>query len=656
MNSFVHGAPPKRSHRSSRAPARWMRETRRRLPVSSASCSIRLRTTSPRSRRLSYVTTDDEEAVRLARQALVLEEHEYNRGALVQALLRFEDVAHVAEAAGEAERLLESDDVGSLATAAMAGLRAENIDLMQRAVTELDRVGPDALQTHYFAGVLAALSGEFEEAETRIDRALELGLPREAAEWLLSDSGIRSRARASRWFRYGIYLALAWAAGLGILVAVGIALSRVTLRAIETHTPDATGAPSSTEQLIRRVYRFVLGITSAYFYVSQPFVFLLVLGIAAGLAYAVLALGYIPIKLALIVIVLVLVTLWSMLKGLIARSEDEDPGPRLEESEAPSFFRVLREVAAKVGTPPVDSVYVVPDATVAVFERGSTFSRAGHRGERCMILGVGALDGMRLPPFRAILAHEYGHFSHGDTAGGGLALQVRRSIQAGAMHLASSGAAAWYNPAWLFLVAFHRIYLRISHGASRLQEVLADRRAALAYGADAFAEGLQHITRRAVEFPALADREIGKALSEERSLRNLYALTSVPAGDEDSADQSTSREIDDAFEEAMASETSPYDSHPAPRQRIAWVSRLETVASGSYDSEEDLWSLFLHREQLQERMTRLVQENVAGAIAAQQEYEQDVEQWESDDEEVTTLDLSAGSPSTPFEGGGDGAK
>ena len=30
--------------------------------------------------------------------------------------------------------------------------------------------------------------------------------------------------------------------------------------------------------------------------------------------------------------------------------------------------------------------------------------------ERCLILGIGALDGMKMRPFRAILAHECGHF------------------------------------------------------------------------------------------------------------------------------------------------------------------------------------------------------------------------------------------------------
>jgi hypothetical protein len=38
------------------------------------------------------------------------------------------------------------------------------------------------------------------------------------------------------------------------------------------------------------------------------------------------------------------------------------------------------------------------------------------------------------------------------------------------------------NPAWWFATGFYRIFLRVSQGAARLQEILADRRAAEAYG------------------------------------------------------------------------------------------------------------------------------------------------------------------------------
>lgn len=51
--------------------------------------------------------------------------------------------------------------------------------------------------------------------------------------------------------------------------------------------------------------------------------------------------------------------------------------------------------------------------------------------ERFLILGVGVLEGTKLRPFRAILAHEYGRFSNCDTAGGGLALADRWAARSG---------------------------------------------------------------------------------------------------------------------------------------------------------------------------------------------------------------------------------
>src|SRR5262249_33795387 len=140
--------------------------------------------------------------------------------------------------------------------------------------------------------------------------------------------------------------------------------------------------------------------------------------------------------------------------------------------------------------------------------------------ERCLILGVGVLDGLRIGAFKAVLAHEYGHFSNRDTAGGGLALAVRRSLIAMARALGESGAASWWNPAWIFLNVFFRVFLRISQGASRLQEILADRWAAFTYGSKAFEEGLRHVIEQSVRFEARAggdaqrDRDVARRARE----------------------------------------------------------------------------------------------------------------------------------------------
>ena len=47
-------------------------------------------------------------------------------------------------------------------------------------------------------------------------------------------------------------------------------------------------------------------------------------------------------------------------------------------------------------------------------------------------------------------------------AGGAFALHVRNSLHATAYGLATGGVAKWYNPAWLFVNGFNRVFLRIS--------------------------------------------------------------------------------------------------------------------------------------------------------------------------------------------------
>jgi Zn-dependent protease with chaperone function len=276
----------------------------------------------------------------------------------------------------------------------------------------------------------------------------------------------------------------------------------------------------------------------------------------------------------------------------------------LDLNEHPRLAGVLAEVAQKVGTRSVDKVFLTPGTDIAVFERGSVSAQIGGRAERCLILGAGVLEGMKIPDFKAILAHEHGHFSNRDTAGGGLALAVRRSLLTMALSLARSGAAHWYNPAWLFVTNFYKVFLRISHGASRLQEVLADRWAAFSYGSAAFVSGLRHVIERSVRFDAHVNTTLTEVIDRRRPLANLYRYT--PDKETNQADLAR------AVREAIDADPDPYDSHPAPRDRIAWVEELAVeVEEQAHDG--DAWSLLDDGDALQEALTAQVRENLAEA-------------------------------------------
>lgn len=579
-------------------------------------------------RRLSYVELrlgNVEAAVQCARQAYAAQDSPYNRMALADALLTTEDPDKKAEAldhAWTAAKALPDDDHANL-TLLMAGLANEDVSAIRQASTTLVRVLPDLPEGHFFAGLVAAEDGKWEEAERELLRAKQLGMPAEYVQEAL-DSGIASQARLYRWLRRGAYGVAGWLAGLAALFLVGTVLSRMTLAAVHRVQSAAEFKIGRAERLVRTIYRVVIAITSLYFYVSIPFLILVVVALTAGIFYFFLRVGRIPLRLAAFIGLTALYTLYAIVRSVFTRVKEAEPGRPLPRDEAPGLWALAEEVARRVDTRPIDALYVTPGTEIAVTERGGLFNRLRGAGQRCLILGLGALPGLSQGPFKAILAHEYGHFSNRDTAGGDLALQVQRSIYHMAYRLAVTGQAKWYNPAWLFVNGFNRIFLRVTLGASRLQEILADRYAALAYGVRNFVDGLTHVVRQDLAFNMQVAPEIEEAVEKRRNLHNLYTLPPLTS--------ESLRELDEKVTAVMSRPTSPYDSHPAVRDRLELVqpvqrqylpfedsvaqvaartAQLEVAdTGGEWESQEPVSRLLPNLEALQNEMTALVQKNV----------------------------------------------
>ena len=66
------------------------------------------------------------------------------------------------------------------------------------------------------------------------------------------------------------------------------------------------------------------------------------------------------------------------------------------------------------------------------------------------------------------------------------------------MAMIQRGSAQWWNIGWQFVRLYNLLFRWITHGASRLQKINADRVTARAFGKEAFEEGLRHVSRRDV--------------------------------------------------------------------------------------------------------------------------------------------------------------
>lgn len=551
-------------------------------------------------------------ALRLCRAAVAATPTPENRMALASALvlggIAPEPTADDRSEAARLARLAFGAERSGVSTATGAcdvALQANDLQLLEDCSARLATLAPGDLVSEYF-GVFGALArAEYGAARRHLAAARAAGLPADVAGPLgeLIDD---NEPAWSRWGPLAAAALIAWVAVLALLLLTGAVLSAATLRRARQMATDRHHGGGRGARALRKLYAAVLWLTCGVYYLSLPMVVLLVLAAGYGIWLGFAAIGQIPVKLVLIVGAMVVVSLWAVLKSIwasLARAKGEDPGLRLDTAEHPRFEAALEEAAKRVGTRPVDTVFVTPGTDAAVYEQGGLARQLAGRTERCLILGVGLLDGMSEGQLKSVLAHEYGHFVNEDTAGGGFSLAVRRSVLQMAEALAAGGAAAWYNPAWLFVTSFYKLFLRVSQGASRLQEILADRWAALAYGGKTFAAGLTHVVTRSIRFEKHADATLREVMERELALPNLYRYAPAKVVEE--------QDVANEAAKAMNAEPSPYDSHPRPADRVAWVGDVACAHDAALDDRAPAWALFSDREALERRLTDEVRVNLA---------------------------------------------
>jgi tetratricopeptide (TPR) repeat protein len=467
---------------------------------------------------------------------------------------------------------------------------------------------PQLMQTHYFKSIRLAMEGNFSESEVEMKQAESLGLPAETAQAIRS--GIKKAEDESyfglggyfQYFYYAFSLVGIWALGLLGLFIGGKILSAKTLHSIENSDPsDITGGGQAD---LRRLYKNVINFAGIYYYISQPIVMFLVITLTLGVIFFFFWVGRIPIKLIVILGFVGLATIFYMLKAFFVRHKPEDPGRILSEAEAPELWALVKNIAKTLETRPVNEIRLTHGSELAVYERGGFRAKMQDKADRILIVGVATLNGFSQNAFRAVVAHEYGHFSNRDTAGGDVAYRVNADIVSLAQSMGQSGTATFYNIAFQFLRLYHFIFRRITHGATRLQEILADRVAVYQYGAEAFREGLTHVIRRDIEFNHVAEKEISAAFGTNRAMQNLYDLTVQ--------DETAKKDLEQQFEENINRPTTEDDTHPSPKDRFNLIAKINSKAAQPLTGM--VWDFFKDRDALTTEMNNMLETAIKSSM------------------------------------------
>ncbi len=275
------------------------------------------------------------------------------------------------------------------------------------------------------------------------------------------------------------------------------------------------------------------------------------------------------------------VILWSLLPR---RDKFTAPGPRLDLECHPRLRAELTTIAAALKESVPLEVYVIPDMNAWVAERGGTM---GFVSRRVMGLGLPLLRVLTISQFRAVLAHEFGHYYGGDTRLWPFVHKTRAAMARTLLNLGSDSlgrALAKVNLARLIhfvavtvLVAYWKLFMRITQAISRLHEYRADELASNIAGSQALIDGLYAVHGASAAFPSFWRTEMLPAMDAgyRPSLADGFAqFIAVP--------KIAAAVTDHVKQQLSAATQDPYDTHPPLKDRVA---ALQSHAIGPQETD-----------------------------------------------------------------------
>jgi heat shock protein HtpX len=245
--------------------------------------------------------------------------------------------------------------------------------------------------------------------------------------------------------------------------------------------------------------------------------------------------------------------LWSIVPRL---DRFVEPGPRLEPEAQPELFAVLRDVAANTRQEMPSEVYLIPEINAYVSHRGGRF---GFGSRRVMGLGLTLMESVSVPQFRAVVAHEFGHYANDDLKYGAWIYRTREAIDRTICSLEQH--AGFLDAPFK---AYGRLFIRVTQAISRAQELAADRLAAAVTSAQDAIAALTVIERVSPAYLTYIEGELAPVLRRgfrPPMGRGFAAFVQVPA---------VAAALDQALAASMAhGQGDEADTHPPMRERVA---------------------------------------------------------------------------------------
>ncbi|MEU4094061.1 M48 family metallopeptidase [Streptomyces sp. NPDC026673] len=272
-----------------------------------------------------------------------------------------------------------------------------------------------------------------------------------------------------------------------------------------------------------------------------------------------------------------------LVSGLVASvrgvNRHRPAGVRVTADEQPELWARVRRVAEAMETTAPVELWLVAEPMAAVWQ--SSWVLGLVPGRRRMVLGIPYLTGLTERQIDAVIAHELGHFARRDTLLAGLAARNRAGLMRVLERYAEDGNGIGHAIGSLF-AGYARFCLRTTQAQARLGELAADRAAARIAGRDTTAAAL----RRIPLLDAAHTRYVREYAGIGTALGLLPPAEEVHPGFAAFLAGATWREEERRLiADPPRERTSPYDSHPPMRERVAAIEALPADTAGTFPAE-----------------------------------------------------------------------
>jgi hypothetical protein len=209
----------------------------------------------------------------------------------------------------------------------------------------------------------------------------------------------------------------------------------------------------------------------------------------------------------------------------------------------------------------------------------------GFGTTRVLAIGLPLFATMAVSEMRGVIAHEFAHYYSGDTRLGPFVYRVKDTIFRTFKNIEAVGAIGrvaiirlLYAVVVHLLSWYFKVFLRAINFVSRKQEFRADELACYVAGGDSMAQGLRKLRAGSLAWHFYWFSEVVPVVAEN-------VLPPIGEGFAMLLDHS---EIAETLKQAAESQsekgkTSPYDTHPPMRERLAAIERLQIQAKETSD-------------------------------------------------------------------------